>query len=471
MNVFTGNNKSIIIIFLFCFVILMGLVCIYNYIVAILICFLLVFFWILLRKPVICSFLILFTLPLMHIGIAIENPFKSFPEFVGISAIPIIIALSISLLRISLSLQIIREIAELDSLINLLFLLFFGYALTALSWTGDIYHGVVQLSLLLLYFSLLKVFPLLITSKENIQRIMKSIPLLSVILIIQLLLSEKFRFNYNLEFFKGVSFIIAFHGDELRPGGFAMANAAANILAILLFFHIILIYQSRWIARIILSILTLFLLFGIFKTVSRAGIGSFIIGMSSLLFIVPELRDKIMRISVVYLTAFCGFMIITGGVVLKRIALMMAGKGEGVGGGFLGQRIDFWTIGFKNLISTWGVGSGAGGFPKVIDPIPGAHSLYFSVLFDYGVIGFLLFILLIGVIIYKVLAFLPNIADNKLRFAAYCLVGAVITTLVHGLVDLDYTYVMLWFVLSFMILIIKVAYHEEMRSSHLEQQV
>ena len=133
------------------------------------------------------------------------------------------------------------------------------------------------------------------------------------------------------------------------------------------------------------------------------------------------------------------------------------------GGNFLESRLEWWGVGFRNLVDSWGFGAGTGGFPKLVDPVPGAHSVYFGVLFDFGIIGFILFFSFLSFIVFKTLSYMKNIDDPELKFTLYCLFGALVTVSLHSLVDLDYTYPLLWFILGLQILVVKIAYHENIK--------
>ena len=452
------------LILLLSFLTVIVVISIYKPIIAVIVFCLCVFLMIVVHTPSICLFLILFTAPILNIGIMIDNPVRFRPEFISLSAGAIFFAIVMAFLQKTIFSQNQERYWKFDSAVNLLFGLFFVYGLTGLLWTADFYHGVEEIILILLSFSLLKVFPGLANSKKTVQLLLKSVPILSIVLIGQVILSEMDpgMFKYNLELTKGVSLITSLHvigsGNKIRPAGFAPVNYAANILAVLVFIHVILIYQSRWVSKIVNAFIILSLLYAILKTGSKAAVGALIIGIFCLPVIVPELRKKIIRISFFAFILISFFVVFAGELLLKRIEAVYAGKGEG---GFLSQRMEWWTTGLNNLIDTLGFGAGTGGFSKLVDPVPGAHSMYFSVIFDYGLIGSILFFSFLGILIYRISIQLQNISDRNLKFSAYCLFGSLVPIFIHGLVDMEFTYVMLWLILAFILMIIKVSHEEQ----------
>jgi|GEM_PF-2059477 len=60
----------------------------------------------------------------------------------------------------------------------------------------------------------------------------------------------------------------------------------------------------------------------------------------------------------------------------------------------LGIRIGLWKDGIRNLAETYGMGVGTGGFFQYKDRWPHAHNVFFSVIFDLGIIGFTLWIVI-----------------------------------------------------------------------------
>ena len=59
----------------------------------------------------------------------------------------------------------------------------------------------------------------------------------------------------------------------------------------------------------------------------------------------------------------------------------------------LGIRLGLWKQGLIDISQSYGMGTGTGGFFKYKDQWPHAHNVYFSVLFDLGIIGFFLWVL------------------------------------------------------------------------------
>jgi O-antigen ligase len=139
--------------------------------------------------------------------------------------------------------------------------------------------------------------------------------------------------------------------------------------------------------------------------------------------------------------------LITGESLLKQRAIASAG----VSSISFNTRIEFWKKGLEAVWDSWGFGTGIGGFAKLVDPWPAAHSAYFSGLFDLGVVGFALLTWMFFKLIFFIVRSFQRCADDEIRFTAMCLISYLVVFLIHGLVDFDYVYFPAWMVISLLI--------------------
>ena len=100
------------------------------------------------------------------------------------------------------------------------------------------------------------------------------------------------------------------------------------------------------------------------------------------------------------------------------------------------------------MMSNRWIGACVGGFAKVVDPVPHAHSFYFSILFDLGIIGLLLFSIFILWRIIDVIKTMAVSHDKFLQGALYCLIGALVAYFINGIVDMEYTDIHFWMFLG-----------------------
>jgi hypothetical protein len=336
------------------------------------------------------------------------------------------------------------------------------FSIASLLWTLDVTHGINMIIGLCMCFWMLRNFPRIITKPETLRNVFLCIFLVSFVMIITNVLSkEHYDFAYEKEIFKGFDFSILLHAyvasaNKVRQGGFAPVDLAANIINLAIFINIYFMLTGSWRRRVFLAIHTLLLLFCMFKTASKAGMLTLMMGMGFLTVIIPRFRDKVIRIAIVGIMFFVMAFLIVGEVLLKRFEAMQEGT-------FLDDRLGWWKKGFNHLFDSYGIGVGAGGFPKVIDPIPAAHSAYFSVTFEFGFIGIILFTSIVAVLLKRIIGSLSSIVNPELKFASYCLFTQLFVTAVHSLIDLDYNYLPIWLVFSLLMSICAISETERKR--------
>ena len=121
----------------------------------------------------------------------------------------------------------------------------------------------------------------------------------------------------------------------------------------------------------------------------------------------------------------------------------------------LSYRLKWWSHGagytFKK---TLGVGMGIGGYKQHFSdkwnypPVPHAHSLYFSFLFDFGVIGFFLMVFLLFTAL-KEIYLAAIMSQGKVeQTILLSFTACLIATGVHLLIDGEYNIGLPWFLLG-----------------------
>jgi O-antigen ligase len=179
-------------------------------------------------------------------------------------------------------------------------------------------------------------------------------------------------------------------------------------------------------------------------------------GIVVLCLIIPELRERFIKLLGAGLLALSLVLAVAGKILIKRFEVMVSGQDN-----FVTDRLGWWSKGLDYLVDSFGVGTGAGGFPKLIDPVPAAHSFYFGTVFEYGIVGIMLFLLIIGLIVWKFVKAMPLIEGDEMRMAFYCLFAVLLVTLVHGLLDFEYAYFPFWMTVALLFSIIKVSMKEK----------
>ncbi|MCG6552464.1 MAG: O-antigen ligase family protein [Candidatus Magnetominusculus sp. LBB02] len=196
-------------------------------------------------------------------------------------------------------------------------------------------------------------------------------------------------------------------------------------------------------------------------TESRGAAAAFVAMGMFFIFLYQKTSKRLVRSAIVFLAALLAFY-----AVEQKVFSVMAGKEETIMRLLrLGQetvatgdvldpglsqksgsgpgRKTIWGIGFSGLADgTWPVGLGIGNY-KFTYKTPHSHSLMFSFLFDFGLVGLVLFLLIVYVIIKSYLK-IYKFQNTYLEVMSLCLMSALVAVAFQGCFDFDYTYPIFW---------------------------
>lgn len=85
--------------------------------------------------------------------------------------------------------------------------------------------------------------------------------------------------------------------------------------------------------------------------------------------------------------------------------LRLSTVGDSVSSGDLNGRLDLWREGFQNYAQEPFLGVGSGAFSETVEAQLVAHNTFLSSLFEIGLIGFLLFLLIVSLAVYTSIRF------------------------------------------------------------------
>ncbi|MCW5202253.1 O-antigen ligase family protein [Desulfobulbus sp. US4] len=211
----------------------------------------------------------------------------------------------------------------------------------------------------------------------------------------------------------------------------------------------------------LLALLFLFFLFITMRTESRAGIGSMLVMLTTLALLIPPLKYRRLRTSVLFIicagslyTATHLYLYTMTDVDKKpRMVFIIE---EILGGGKLidtghkkkeGGRMYMYKRAFRTFFSNKPLrGLGVGNL-KYLVLLPHAHSLYFSLILDFGLAG-LLFLAALVYILLQRLYLIIKLPGSPTRTMALAATSGLIGTSVHCLIDFEYLYTSLWLILG-----------------------
>lgn len=142
--------------------------------------------------------------------------------------------------------------------------------------------------------------------------------------------------------------------------------------------------------RIVLSLLAFISAVGVFYTRTRSEMVAMLMGVLMFTSIIAWPRRGLIRAWVVGIVLIALTWVAAAAIdfanALDRLA-MSADMSEQAS---MGVRLDLWKKGFHAIANNYGFGMGTGGFFLYKDDWPHAHDIYFSVLFDLGIPGMIL---------------------------------------------------------------------------------
>jgi O-antigen ligase len=141
-------------------------------------------------------------------------------------------------------------------------------------------------------------------------------------------------------------------------------------------------------------VVAFFITLGIFYTRTRSEMVAFLFAGFAFVAILGWKRGYVVRGLTLCLIYVICVWIISSGLDLSRALLRIKASADVGETASLGIRLGLWKDGLLNLGQTYGIGEGTGGFFKYKAQWPHAHNVYFSVLFDLGLIGSLLWVII-----------------------------------------------------------------------------
>lgn len=404
-------------------------------------------------KPILGLYFCITLAPIITPEIIYDSPTTAVPNHYPLSFIPIILSSGIWMIHYLISIDK-GENRDFSRYFFPFVLLI--WAMIAMLWSLDLYHGVNVIFNLLMSLLLFVLLTNFIHDQYRLEKLLHYLIPLGVLLALITFLSRSIAFSSTLALTKRLSLetslLTVGEENRIRPGGFATPQMACNVLGFFIFMMMAIYPRVKGQRRRLLVPLAIFLLLNMLLTGTKAGIGGFIAGIFFLIFASPILRKKAILCSFLAITLVVSLYIFNS-VFLQEARLTASTK---VTTASLTTRLGFWKTGFKLLANRW-IGAGTGGFLKVVDPVPGAHSVYFSVLFDLGIVGLTIFALFIVQTVIRLRKAIKECRDKFISWTLYCAGASLIMLLIHSLVDIDYTYNYFWLVTGLVFVVSRIA--------------
>jgi O-antigen ligase len=387
-----------------------------------------------------------------------ENPVRSsLPEHYNVVFIPVLITAALVAARKVANPASIQtgKITGHAAILTLLLL----WMCTALTWSLDPLHGIAYCFNfavgLLIYF----LCTTLISSEHHVERLFIVLACWGIVVAVAAFVSNKFAFEnwYQWTVSEDIAFRYGLGFEEKRAGGFALPQLSGTFMILPLFAACFgLLPKTSRLTRLLLILLSLFLVSNILATGSKASLLALLLGGTFYLLTYPGVRRRFF----VTLPCFYGSilaLLILNLLLFESDRLTTGGKVHSMSFTF---RLDFWRTGLALWDDHW-FGMGTGGFSHFVSPWFGAHNIYLEILFDLGVVGLvllLLFMLSFGVGIVRTITTESMSADSRRYF--HCLLAVLLAIAFHGGMDMQYDQALIWLVVGMIAAMLKPAYHE-----------
>ncbi len=350
-------------------------------------------------------------------------------------------------------------------------ILLLGYAFITLAWSDNTGHSVFELCRFAGNIIVFLLITALIRSEAEHRRLVGIwLAAMTIQCLIALFLFTYETVDYIRQVHPGIFFQFKVFGGTILATGapsvaaglqeFHETSLLTNMSAALTFGLLLTRDRRDRKFTLLLGLFLLFLLISM-RTESRAGIGSMAVMLVALSCLLPKLKFRRIRTAIALI--MCAFAIyalthiwLTTMTQVDHTPRMVYVIEEILGGGKLidtghkqkeSGRIYMYTKSFRALFSSNpAAGLGIGNLKYTV-MLPHAHSLYFSLVLDFGLAG-LVFIGVSGVIILLKLYHVIKLPDSSAKTMALAATAGLAGTCVHCLVDFEYNTLSLWFFLG-----------------------
>ncbi|MDP6847303.1 MAG: O-antigen ligase family protein [Kiritimatiellia bacterium] len=330
----------------------------------------------------------------------------------------------------------------------------------SLLWTSDPVHGSILLFVMAVNFMIVQLVTVYIQTEADLRRFIAFVTGCGFALACLVLPSRNFYFSWNYEMWSGVTLAYEIGGDVLGPNpdllrasGFAQVDLAGAGLTTFLFITLAMFFGAKRRAmRLLLLGLFQLLLTSLILTGAKASAGAFLVGFYVVLLLAPSLKGR--RIPALMLgTGALVLAFLTTGLLMgerRIVKSVQTSEAGSTGAKSLFGRFEIWRKVFKDFKSFLYLffGEGLGTSAAKPETLPHAHSHYVSSFVDLGLVGFSLFMTISAKGLIELLINIKHRHNLFLRDTMVCLLGALISVLIMGLVYQEFTFPFFWMVIA-----------------------
>lgn len=244
---------------------------------------------------------------------------------------------------------------------------------------------------------------------------------------------------------------------KLRAQGFAYSNFLSFSLSVSFICGLYLLTRIGWVLKKVLILLMLCgILYTQIHTLSKGGLLAFAIGALFFIFSNAETKKKWPRYMVIFFIAFLIIFFIFSTYKFE------GGAGR-LGTGIIsermqsswGTRIYLWEKGIEHFLDYYGIGTGIGGLIPLTHLHLHAHNAYLGALFELGLIGFFMYLMLYYIFISQAKRF-KMLASDEFNPLFTTFTSILIVWSLQSLIEFDYYLLRIpWFIFGLAVATIK----------------
>ncbi len=344
------------------------------------------------------------------------------------------------------------------------------YSALTLLWAKDLTYG---FCILLQFLSCILLFytPVILLRGKRILKTILWLWLLSGVfagVIALTTLYVKFEdldlFNYKFYLGKNLFYFhtIILENIKQRVGGLADPNRMSFLFNTVLMSGLALFLTiKKRSLKVLITILTLFVLYVDIHTLSKGGYGSLFFTFIIYVMIHPRFKGRQLKTLAFFFAVFIILFMVMAAIDLGG-GLGRFGQSpvEVKGSTSLALRFKWWSVDFDALLKTNGLGAGIGGLSDYIFAY--AQSSYFSLLGELGLIGSFIALWLVLTYSTDLYSIMKTIKGDNLYFtAALSFTGCVVIFFIHSLVDFSYILRIPWLMAGLAVATAKLGLHSE----------
>jgi oligosaccharide repeat unit polymerase len=360
------------------------------------------------------------------------------------------------------------------------------YAALQILWVPDRVHSIHQYLLLCLNIMLFAVVTHAINDDASHRRLVWAwvwVGIVLGIIMCALFFVESKELMHVYELLDGVNLDVNIKagamttGGKIRRGTSLTTSHESGLIINVAFaaaLGLLLTEKHKGKRKLLMAFLAFFIAINLLG-MSRGALGAMIVMVVYLLATISVLKKHFYVLLTAFLVFFMGTMFVENMILsdiflrntaTPRVIEMFSRKSdsnENVAQQQVPGRIKIWQQGLGELRNTLYTGLGPGNF-KYLVKAPHAHSIYFSFLFDFGLLGAGIIAAIVMTIIRDTSILLRSQATYS-SLMGTALSGGAVAVALHGLVDFEYNTTSLWFFLALLLSVIGLTKKDAARAS------